>query len=56
MSRSGEQTRQALDVAQEHIKELQRRNNELLRQMEKVRADHRQGWTRQRTWSALTAI
>jgi signal transduction histidine kinase len=56
LEQRGEQTRQALDVVQEQMKELQRRNDELLRQMEKVRADSQSGLDQAENLVALTAI
>ena len=56
LEQRGEQTRQALDVAQEQIKELQRRNDDLLKQMEKVRADSQSGLDQAENLIALTAI
>ena len=56
LEQRGEQTRQALDVVQEQMKELQRRNDELLRQMEKVRADSQTGLDQAENLVALTAI
>ncbi len=52
----GEQTRQALDVAQEQFKDLQRRNDELLKQMEKVRADSQDGLAQAENMAALAVI
>jgi signal transduction histidine kinase len=52
----GEQTRQALDVAQEQMKDLQRRNEELLKQMEKVRADSQDGLAQAENMAALAVI
>ncbi len=56
LEQRGEQTRQALDVAQEQMKELQRRNDDLLKQMEKVRADSQSGLDQAENLVALTAI
>ncbi len=56
LEQRGEQTRQALDVAQEQMKELQRRNDDLLKQMEKVRADSQAGLDQAENLVALTAI
>jgi signal transduction histidine kinase len=39
----GEQAKQALDVAQARVTDLERRNNELLKQMETVKADSQEG-------------
>ncbi len=56
LEQRGEQTRQALDVAQEQIKDLQRRNDDLLKQMEKVRADSQEGLAQAENLVAMTAI
>ena len=56
LEQRGEQTRQALDVAQEQMKELQRRNDDLLKQMEKVRANSQSGLDQAENLVALTAI
>ncbi len=39
----GEQAKQALDVAQARVADLERRNNELLKQMETVKAESQEG-------------
>src|SRR6266508_1881927 len=52
----GEQTRQALDVAQERMKDLERRNNDLIKQMEVVKADAQQGLAQAETVAALTTM
>ena len=46
LEQKGEQTKQALDVAQARIKDLERRNNDLLKQMDAVRQTHRKGLPR----------
>ena len=56
LEQKGEQTRQALDVAQERINDLERRNNELLKQMETVRAEAQQGLDQAEHLAALTAM
>ncbi len=56
LEQKGEQTRQALDVAQERINELELRNNELLKQMESVRADAQAGLAQAEHLVALTNI
>src|SRR5829696_7433766 len=56
LEQKGEQTRQALDVAQERINELEQRNNELLKQMESVRADAQEGLAQAENLVALTNI
>ena len=49
----GEQAKQALDVAQARVADLERRNNELLKQMEVVRADAQEGLTQAENLTAL---
>jgi signal transduction histidine kinase len=56
LEQRGEQNRQALDVAQEQVKELQRRNDDLLKQMEKVRADSQEGLAQAENLIAMTAL
>ncbi len=56
LEQKGEQTRQALDVAQERIKDLERRNDEALKQMDAIRADAQQGLAQAENLAALTAI
>ena len=51
-----EQTRQALDIAQERISELQRQNDELAKQMEAVRADAQQGLAQAESLAELTRM
>jgi signal transduction histidine kinase len=48
-----EQAKQALDVAQTRIGDLERRNNELLKQMEAVRADAEEGLAQAENLAAL---
>jgi signal transduction histidine kinase len=45
LENKGEQTRQALDMAQTRIADLERRNNDLLKQMDAVKADAQEGLT-----------
>src|SRR5215216_4684151 len=52
----GEQTRQALDVAQERLKDVERRNNELIKQMDVVKADAQQGLVQAENLAELTAM
>jgi signal transduction histidine kinase len=54
LEQKGEQTRQALDVAHERINDLERRNNELLKQMDVVKADAQQGLIQAENLVALT--
>jgi signal transduction histidine kinase len=49
----GEQTKQALDVAQARVADLERRNNELLKQMEAIKADAQEGLTQADNLAAL---
>ena len=56
LEQRGEQTRQALDVAQERIKELERRNEELLKQIDSVRMQSQEGLSQAENLVALTAI
>lgn len=52
----GEQTKQALDVAQARIADLEKRNNELLREMERIQADAQEGLVQAENVSALRAM
>jgi signal transduction histidine kinase len=56
LEQKGEQTKQALDVAQSRIEELERRNSDLLHQMEVVRTDAQQGLAQAEDLAALTKI
>jgi len=56
LEQRGEQTRQALDVAQERIKDLERRNDELFRQMNTVQADAQQGLAQAENLSEMTTM
>ncbi len=56
LEQKGEQTRQALDVAQVRIADLERNNNELLKQMDAVRADAQEGLAQAEHLAALTQI
>ena len=49
----GEQAKQALDVAQARVADLERRNNELLKQMEAVKADAQEGLAQAENLAAL---
>ena len=51
-----EQTKQALDVAQSRVADLERRNNDLLKQMEAVKAEAREGLTQSETLAALRTV
>ena len=56
LEQKGERTLQALDAAQERIAELERRNTDLLRQIEIVRVESQQGLAQAENLAALTAI
>jgi signal transduction histidine kinase len=56
LEQRGEQTRQALDVAQERVKDLELRNEELLKQMNTVQADAQQGLAQAENLAAMTAM
>jgi len=56
LEQKGEQTKQALDVAQSRIEDLERRNSDLLHQMEVVRADAQEGLVQAENLAALTKM
>lgn len=56
LEQRGEQTKQALDVAQSRISDLERRNNDLLKQMDAVRADAQEGLAQAENLAALTKM
>ena len=56
LEQKGEQTKQALDVAQSRIEELERRNSDLLHQMEVVRTDAQEGLAQAENLAALTKM
>jgi signal transduction histidine kinase len=56
LEQRGEQTRQALDVAQERIKDLERRNEDILKQMNTIQADAQQGLAQAENLSEMTAM
>jgi signal transduction histidine kinase len=56
LEQKGEQTRQALDVSNERIKELEQRHDELLKQMDAVRADAQEGLAQAENLTALREI
>ena len=56
LEQKGEQTKQALDVAQSRIHELEKRNGDLLHQMEVVRADAQPGLAQAENLVALTKM
>jgi signal transduction histidine kinase len=56
LEQRGEQTKQALDLAQVRIDDLERRNNDLLKQMEAVKLDSEQGLAKAEELAAMTAM
>jgi len=56
LEQKGEQTKQALDVAQSRIHELEKRNSDLLHQIEVVRADAQPGLAQAENLVALTKM
>ena len=52
----GEQTKQALDVAQSRIVDLERRNNDLLKQMDVIQSDAREGLVQAENLTALRTM
>ena len=56
LEQRGEQTKQALDVAQARLADLERRNSELLKQVEAVRADSQEGLAQAENLAALTKM
>jgi signal transduction histidine kinase len=56
LEQRGEQTKQALDVAQARITDLEKRNNDLLKQVEAVRADSQEGLAQAENLAALTKM
>jgi len=56
LEQRGEQTKQALDVAQARLADLERRNNDLLKQVEAVRADSQEGLAQAENLAALTKM
>ena len=51
-----EQTKQALDVAQSRVTDIERRNNELLKQMEAVKAESQEGLSQAESLAALRSM
>lgn len=49
----GEQTKQALDVAQARVADLERRNNELLKQIEAIKTESQEGLSQAENLAAL---
>jgi signal transduction histidine kinase len=56
LEQRGEQTKQALDVAQSRIADLERRNSDLIKQMDVVRADAQEGLAQAENLAALTKM
>jgi signal transduction histidine kinase len=56
LEQRGEQTKQALDVAQARLADLERRNSDLLKQVEAVRADSQEGLAQAENLAALTKM
>src|SRR5258705_8531401 len=56
LEQKGDQTKQALDVAQSRIEELEKRNSDLLHQMEVVSADAQEGLVKAENLAALTKM
>jgi signal transduction histidine kinase len=56
LEQRGEQTRQALDVAQERIKDLERRNDEVLKQMDAVKVEAQQGLSQVEDLTAMRSM
>jgi signal transduction histidine kinase len=52
----GEQTKQALDIAQARMADLEKRNSDLLKQMEVVKADAQEGLVQAENVAALTQM
>lgn len=56
LEQRGEQTKQALDVAQSRIADLERRNTDLQKQMDAVRADSQEGLAQAENLAELTKM
>ena len=56
LEQKGEQTRQALEVAQSRIAELERQNQDLLKQIDAIRADAQEGLSQAENLAALTQM
>ena len=56
LEQKGEQTKQALDVAQARLADLEKRNTDLLKQVEAVRADSQEGLAQAEHLAALTKM
>ncbi len=56
LEQRGEQTKQALDAAQARIEDLEKRNNDLLKQMDVVKSDAQEGLVQAENLTALTKM
>ncbi len=56
LEQKGEQTKQALDIAQARIADFERRNNDLLKQMEAVKADAQTGLAQAENLAEMTRM
>jgi signal transduction histidine kinase len=56
LEQRGEETKQALDVAQARLADLEKRNADLLKQVEAVRADSQEGLAQAENLAALTKM
>jgi len=56
LEQRGDQTKQALDVAQSRVTDLERRNNDLIKQMDAVKADAQEGLAQAESLAALTKV
>ncbi len=54
LENKGEQTRQALEIAQSRLADMERRNNDLLKQIEAVKTDSQEGLAQAENLAALT--
>ena len=56
LEQKGEQTRQALDLAQERIADVERQNQDLLKQIDAVRADAQEGLSQAENLAEMTRM
>jgi signal transduction histidine kinase len=56
LENKGEQTRQALEIAQSRLADMERRNNDLLKQIDAVKADSQEGLAQAENLAALTRM
>lgn len=56
LEQKGEQTRQALDLAQERISDLERQNQDLLKQIDAVRSDAQEGLSQAENLAEMTRM